>query len=177
MLVKGGLKIMAVTFMWTLLKKKNMFRRFLFLRGLLKNTFIYILLSPRCLNFNCSVWKDYGDGKGTAKHLLDKIADLESEAQKSFMHRSVLCSSILGLSSRFRLIFFTYVVKEIDIKFYNLQSLIHIRWSLIHWLIHVPWSPNLYSQWYISFVHEVICNFRKHFDFLKGWILPFFFCF
>jgi alpha-glucan,water dikinase len=31
--------------------------------------------------------KDAGDGKGTAKALLDKIADLESEAQKSFMHR------------------------------------------------------------------------------------------
>lgn len=34
--------------------------------------------------------KDAGDGKGTAKALLDKIAGLESEAQKSFMHRSVL---------------------------------------------------------------------------------------
>lgn len=32
-----------------------------------------------------------GDGKGTAKTLLDKIAGLESEAQKSFMHRSVIC--------------------------------------------------------------------------------------
>jgi len=31
--------------------------------------------------------KDVGDGKGTAKFLLDKIADMESEAQKSFMHR------------------------------------------------------------------------------------------
>lgn len=35
--------------------------------------------------------KDAGDGKGTAKALLDNIADLESEAQKSFMHRSVFC--------------------------------------------------------------------------------------
>lgn len=34
--------------------------------------------------------KDFGDGKGTAKALLDKIANMESEAQKSFMHRSVL---------------------------------------------------------------------------------------
>jgi alpha-glucan,water dikinase len=33
------------------------------------------------------VKKDYGDGKDTAKALLDKIADMESEAQKSFMHR------------------------------------------------------------------------------------------
>ncbi|XP_065623943.1 alpha-glucan water dikinase, chloroplastic [Quercus suber] len=33
------------------------------------------------------VRKDYGDGKGTAKSLLDKIAEMESEAQKSFMHR------------------------------------------------------------------------------------------
>ncbi|PON44874.1 Pyruvate, phosphate dikinase [Parasponia andersonii] len=31
--------------------------------------------------------KDVGDGKGTAKALLDRIAELESEAQKSFMHR------------------------------------------------------------------------------------------
>lgn len=28
-------------------------------------------------------------GKGTAKSLLDNIAELESEAEKSFMHRSV----------------------------------------------------------------------------------------
>lgn len=34
--------------------------------------------------------KDAGDGKGTEKALLDRIAELESEAQKSFMHRSVL---------------------------------------------------------------------------------------
>ncbi|XP_055810349.1 alpha-glucan water dikinase, chloroplastic isoform X2 [Solanum dulcamara] len=31
--------------------------------------------------------KAAGDGSGTAKSLLDKIADMESEAQKSFMHR------------------------------------------------------------------------------------------
>ncbi|KAL6547367.1 hypothetical protein OROMI_023088 [Orobanche minor] len=31
--------------------------------------------------------KDLGDGRGTSKSLLDKIAELESEAQKSFMHR------------------------------------------------------------------------------------------
>ncbi|GJW00265.1 heat shock 70 kDa protein cognate 1-like protein [Tanacetum coccineum] len=31
--------------------------------------------------------KNSGDGKGTAKALLDKIAGLEIEAQKSFMHR------------------------------------------------------------------------------------------
>lgn len=31
--------------------------------------------------------KDLGDGKGTAKFLLDKIAEMEGEAQKSFMHR------------------------------------------------------------------------------------------
>ncbi|XP_044491919.1 alpha-glucan water dikinase, chloroplastic isoform X2 [Mangifera indica] len=33
------------------------------------------------------VQKDAGDGKGTAKALLDKTAEMESEAQKSFMHR------------------------------------------------------------------------------------------
>ncbi|KHN19641.1 Alpha-glucan water dikinase, chloroplastic [Glycine soja] len=31
--------------------------------------------------------KDFGNGKGTAKFLLNKIAEMESEAQKSFMHR------------------------------------------------------------------------------------------
>ena len=34
-----------------------------------------------------SYLKDAGDGRGTAKALLDKIAELESEAQKSLMHR------------------------------------------------------------------------------------------
>ena len=39
---------------------------------------------------HCFPEKDAGDGQGTAKTLLDKIANLESEAQKSFMHRSVI---------------------------------------------------------------------------------------
>lgn len=34
--------------------------------------------------------KDAGDGKGTAKDLLDKIASLESVAEQSFMHRFLL---------------------------------------------------------------------------------------
>lgn len=38
--------------------------------------------------------KDAGDGKGTAKNLLEKIADMESEAQKSFMHRSVVSQDL-----------------------------------------------------------------------------------
>jgi alpha-glucan,water dikinase len=38
--------------------------------------------------------KDAGDGIGTARALLDKIAKMESEAQKSFMHRSVKCLCI-----------------------------------------------------------------------------------
>ncbi|THF94245.1 hypothetical protein TEA_004472 [Camellia sinensis var. sinensis] len=33
--------------------------------------------------------KDASDGQGTPKTLLDKIANMESEAQKSFMHRSI----------------------------------------------------------------------------------------
>ncbi|CAN8305598.1 unnamed protein product [Cochlearia groenlandica] len=41
------------------------------------------------------VQKDYGDGKGTAKHLLDKIADLESEAEKSFMHRFNIAADLV----------------------------------------------------------------------------------
>ncbi|KAM7250917.1 hypothetical protein ACFE04_022800 [Oxalis oulophora] len=39
--------------------------------------------------------KDAGDGKGTAKALLDKIADLESEAQKSFMHRFNIAADLM----------------------------------------------------------------------------------
>ena len=43
--------------------------------------------------------KDYGDGKGTAKSLLDKIAEMESEAQKSFMHRLVISDRFPYMSS------------------------------------------------------------------------------
>ncbi|KAL2903324.1 Alpha-glucan water dikinase chloroplastic [Bienertia sinuspersici] len=39
--------------------------------------------------------KDAGDGSGTAKLLLDKIASLESEAQKSFMHRFNIAADLL----------------------------------------------------------------------------------
>lgn len=39
--------------------------------------------------------KDVGDGKGTAKFLLDKIAEKESEAQKSFMHRFNIASDLI----------------------------------------------------------------------------------
>ncbi|XP_057774579.1 alpha-glucan water dikinase, chloroplastic isoform X2 [Salvia miltiorrhiza] len=41
------------------------------------------------------VQKDAGDGEGTAKFLLDKIADLESEAQKSFMHRFNIAADLM----------------------------------------------------------------------------------
>ncbi|KAJ4895586.1 hypothetical protein Rs2_22380 [Raphanus sativus] len=41
------------------------------------------------------VQKDHGDGKGTANNLLDKIADLESEAQQSFMHRFNIASDLV----------------------------------------------------------------------------------
>ncbi|KAG2256802.1 hypothetical protein Bca52824_076096 [Brassica carinata] len=41
------------------------------------------------------VQKDYGDGKGTAKNLLDRIADQESEAQKSFMHRFNIAANLV----------------------------------------------------------------------------------
>ncbi|KAK3416768.1 hypothetical protein EUGRSUZ_H02531 [Eucalyptus grandis] len=36
-----------------------------------------------------------GDGKGTAKGLLDKIASMESEAQKSFMHRFNIAADLI----------------------------------------------------------------------------------
>nr|GEX73905.1 alpha-glucan water dikinase 1, chloroplastic-like isoform X2 [Tanacetum cinerariifolium] len=39
--------------------------------------------------------KEVGDGKGTAKALLDKIARLESEAQKSFMHRFNIAADLM----------------------------------------------------------------------------------
>ncbi|KAG5522132.1 hypothetical protein RHGRI_034352 [Rhododendron griersonianum] len=39
--------------------------------------------------------KDAGDGRGTAKFLLDKIADRESEAQKSFMHRFNIAADLV----------------------------------------------------------------------------------
>ncbi|GJW53834.1 alpha-glucan water dikinase 1, chloroplastic-like protein isoform X1 [Tanacetum coccineum] len=39
--------------------------------------------------------KEVGDGKGTAKALLDKIAGLESEAQKSFMHRFNIAADLM----------------------------------------------------------------------------------
>ncbi|XP_024988884.1 alpha-glucan water dikinase 1, chloroplastic-like [Cynara cardunculus var. scolymus] len=39
--------------------------------------------------------KDAGDGKGTAKTLLDKIASLESEAEKSFMHRFNIAADLV----------------------------------------------------------------------------------
>nr|XP_011464043.1 PREDICTED: alpha-glucan water dikinase 1, chloroplastic isoform X2 [Fragaria vesca subsp. vesca]XP_011464044.1 PREDICTED: alpha-glucan water dikinase 1, chloroplastic isoform X2 [Fragaria vesca subsp. vesca] len=42
------------------------------------------------------VQKDAGDGKGTAKALLDNIADLESEAQKSFMHRFNIAADLMS---------------------------------------------------------------------------------
>ncbi|KAE8716168.1 Alpha-glucan water dikinase [Hibiscus syriacus] len=38
---------------------------------------------------------DAGDGKGTSKFLLDRIAELESEAQKSFMHRFNIASDLM----------------------------------------------------------------------------------
>ncbi|KAJ6988923.1 alpha-glucan water dikinase [Populus alba x Populus x berolinensis] len=41
------------------------------------------------------VQKDAGDGIGTAKALLDKIAKMESEAQKSFMHRFNIAADLM----------------------------------------------------------------------------------
>ncbi|RQO94912.1 hypothetical protein POPTR_008G188150v4 [Populus trichocarpa] len=41
------------------------------------------------------VQKDAGDGIGTARALLDKIAKMESEAQKSFMHRFNIAADLM----------------------------------------------------------------------------------
>ncbi|CAA0819704.1 Alpha-glucan water dikinase 1- chloroplastic [Striga hermonthica] len=45
------------------------------------------------------VKKDFGDGRGTSKSLLDKIAELESEAQKSFMHRFNIAADLMEQAS------------------------------------------------------------------------------
>ena len=49
--------------------------------------------------------KDASDGIGTAKALLDTIAKMESEAQKSFMHRSVKCLCLRSFAYK-KIIFF-----------------------------------------------------------------------
>ncbi|KAI4328195.1 hypothetical protein L6164_020571 [Bauhinia variegata] len=41
------------------------------------------------------IQKDTADGKGTAKSLLDEIAEKESEAQKSFMHRFNIAADLI----------------------------------------------------------------------------------
>ncbi|KAI4383012.1 hypothetical protein MLD38_008897 [Melastoma candidum] len=41
------------------------------------------------------IYKDFGDGKGTAKSLLEKIASVEGEAQKSFMHRFNIAADLI----------------------------------------------------------------------------------
>lgn len=48
----------------------------------------------RLLLHLCLKMKDAGDGKGTAKGLLDRIAELESEAERSLMHRFTTFLSI-----------------------------------------------------------------------------------
>lgn len=45
--------------------------------------------------FPCKL-KDAGDGKGTAKSLLDRIAELEDEAQRSLMHRFIIFEFVLS---------------------------------------------------------------------------------
>ncbi|KAL9246479.1 hypothetical protein vseg_020009 [Gypsophila vaccaria] len=50
--------------------------------------FVEIGLRPRKI--------DAGDGSGTAKPLLEKIASLESEAQKSFMHRFNIAADLIN---------------------------------------------------------------------------------
>ncbi|KAG4215148.1 hypothetical protein ERO13_A01G159900v2 [Gossypium hirsutum] len=54
----------------------------------------FVLLSGGNQRFKLAQ-KDAGDGKGTSKVLLDRIAALESEAQKSFMHRFNIASDLM----------------------------------------------------------------------------------
>ncbi|KAK4485750.1 hypothetical protein RD792_008396 [Penstemon davidsonii] len=44
--------------------------------------------------------KDAGDGKGTSKSLLNRIAELESEAQKSFMHRFNIAADLVDQATK-----------------------------------------------------------------------------
>ncbi|GMJ09703.1 STARCH EXCESS 1 [Hibiscus trionum] len=48
------------------------------------------------VEFSQKFKQDAGDGKGTSRFLLDRIAELESEAQKSFMHRFNIASDLMG---------------------------------------------------------------------------------
>lgn len=59
-------------------------------------------------------FKDAGDGKGTAKGLLDSIAGMESEAQKSFMHRSVFYQELGNIKSHW----FTLLIPHYAILLY-----------------------------------------------------------
>ncbi|KAJ4843805.1 hypothetical protein Tsubulata_009992 [Turnera subulata] len=56
-----------------------------------KGSDFYIEFGSRSME----VLKDAGDGRGTAKPLLNKIAQMESEAQKSFMHRFNIAADLL----------------------------------------------------------------------------------
>ncbi|KAF8390461.1 hypothetical protein HHK36_024987 [Tetracentron sinense] len=47
------------------------------------------------VEFGIGSKQDAGDGKGTAKALLNKIAEMESEAQKSFMHRFNIAADLV----------------------------------------------------------------------------------
>ncbi|KAE8707264.1 Alpha-glucan water dikinase [Hibiscus syriacus] len=47
------------------------------------------------VEFSQKFKQDAGEGKGTSKVLLDRIAELESEAQKSFMHRFNIASDLM----------------------------------------------------------------------------------
>ncbi|KAK9021676.1 hypothetical protein V6N11_011655 [Hibiscus sabdariffa] len=47
------------------------------------------------VEFSQKFKQDAGDGKGTSKFLLDRISELESEAQKSFMHRFNIASDFM----------------------------------------------------------------------------------
>ncbi|XP_022735440.1 alpha-glucan water dikinase, chloroplastic-like isoform X2 [Durio zibethinus] len=51
----------------------------------------YVEFSQRFMQ----IGKDASDGKGTSKALLDRIAEMESEAQKSFMHRFNIASDLM----------------------------------------------------------------------------------
>jgi len=80
---------MAQTFILNLAEDLSMSKR-------LQQIFLLLCFSSFFFIFTNWIFstKDAGDGIGTAKALLDKIAKMESEAQKSFMHRSVKCLCI-----------------------------------------------------------------------------------
>ncbi|CAH9102815.1 unnamed protein product [Cuscuta europaea] len=62
------------------------------------------------VDFSTQPYQDVGDGRGTAKSLLDKIADMENEAQKSFMHRFNIAANLIEEATNAGELFFAGIL-------------------------------------------------------------------